>query len=77
MTEPTESTIEEVGVLIWNKAPIETVDLLAIKKLSEAFDAFVDACLDENGKPKAPDRKAILKAKACLPPYCKHSFKRK
>lgn len=50
---------------------------LTIKKLSEAFDEFVGSCLDENGKPKAPDYRAIMKARGCLPPYFEHALSKR
>jgi len=50
---------------------------IAIKKLSVAFDEFVGSCLDENGKPKAPDYRAIMKARGYLPTYCEHALSKK
>ena len=50
---------------------------IAIKKLSEAFDAFVGSCLDENGKTKTPDYRAIMMARGYLPPYCAHALSKK
>lgn len=51
----------------------ELVLKIAIKKLSEAFDEFIGACLDD-GKPKAPDYKAMMKARGYLPTYCKNAL---
>jgi hypothetical protein len=42
--------------------------------MSTAFDNFVSACLDEKGKPKAPDYKSLMRAKGYLPPYCVNAF---
>lgn len=50
---------------------------LAIKNLSMAFDEFVAACMDENGKPKAPDYRAMMKARGYLPPYCECALSKK
>ena len=50
---------------------------LAIKKLSEAFDEFIGASLGQDGKPRAPDYRAIMKARGYLPPYCEHALAKK
>lgn len=50
---------------------------LSLKSLSKALDSFVSSCLNEEGKPKAPDYRAIMQAKACLPPYCDNAFQKK
>lgn len=50
---------------------------LTIEKLSNQFDQFIGACLDENGNVHAPTNSDIMKARACLPSYCKHAFKKK
>ena len=50
---------------------------IAIKKLSEAFNEFIGACLAADGKPKAPDLRAMMKARGFLPPYCEHAHKKK
>ena len=52
------------------------VDEIALRKLSEAFDEFVRACMDESGKPVAPSAKALAKARGYLPPYCESAYKR-
>ena len=49
---------------------------LSITNLSEAFDEFIGACLDESGNPRQPTIQALMKAKAYLPTYCRNSFKR-
>jgi hypothetical protein len=43
--------------------------------MSDAFDDFIGGCI-ENGKPKAPDIKALAKARAYLPPYCKNAYRK-
>lgn len=47
---------------------------VSLKVMSLALDNLVAACLDENGKPKAPDRKALMQAQAKLPAYCSHTL---
>jgi hypothetical protein len=51
--------------------------LIAIKSLSEEFDRFIGECLNEDGSIKLPSKQAIMRAKGCLPDYCKHSYKKK
>ena len=48
---------------------------ISLRKISEAFDEFVNECTTEDGNTKQPSYQAIMKARGCLPPYCKHSFK--
>ena len=48
----------------------------ALKKLSLAFDEFISECLD-GAKQKAPDYRAIMKARGYLPPYCKNAYAKK
>ena len=50
---------------------------LSLKKLSESFNEFLGACIDENGMPQQPTMQDIMKAKGYLPPYCEHSFKKR
>lgn len=50
------------------------IDRLTIRALSLELDSFVGACLDERGDPKAPDRKALMRARAALPKYCRHTL---
>ena len=47
---------------------------LSLNKLSLAFNDFIDACITETDQPQVPSKKAINKARAYLPPYCKHSY---
>lgn len=63
----------------WTRVPNMENDIvleMAIKKLSKAFDEFIGSCLDADGKPKAPDYKAMMKARGYLPPYCSHALAR-
>lgn len=48
----------------------------AVKVLSQALNDLVDACLGEDGKSKAPERGVLMKARAMLPPACKHALKK-
>lgn len=60
---------------------IEDVDKFvleaALRKLSLAFDDFIEECLNENGDRVQPSSRALAQAKACLPEYCKNSFKKR
>ncbi len=50
------------------------VALAALKVVSEQFDIFIGECMDENGKPKAPDHRSLAQARGILPPYCEHAY---
>lgn len=50
------------------------IETLSLRKLSEAFDRFVGACMDEKGKPKAPSAGDLAKARGYLPPYCHNAY---
>lgn len=50
---------------------------IALRKLSQGFDSFIGECVGEDGNVRAPCKQEIMKARALLPPYCKHAFKRK
>ncbi len=50
------------------------IDLIAIRALTSAFNEFVAACVDEHGKPRAPSRGALAKARGCLPPGSTMSY---
>lgn len=51
---------------------MEDIDILkiAIERLSENFNKFIGACLDENGNAKTPTRQDIMSARGCLPHRC-------
>ena len=51
--------------------------MIALKKLHESYDDFIGACLTEDGKPKAPDYKSLMKARGILPGSCKNALERK
>ena len=48
---------------------------MSLKVVTGQLNALIDACLDENSKPKVPAMGDIMKAKALLPAGYKHSFK--
>ena len=50
---------------------------LALIKLGESFDDFIGECMDEDGKPKAPDQQALAKARGYLPAFCENAYKKK
>ena len=43
------------------------VDALIVRTTQEALSALVVACMDEQGKPKAPTKAELMKARAMLP----------
>lgn len=47
---------------------------LSIAALTRNFDAFIGACMDADGKPTAPTMKALMQARACLPPSAAHAL---
>lgn len=53
------------------------IEKRALRALSLAFDNFIDACLNDDGKAQAPTNVDIAKARAYLPPYCKHAYSKK
>ncbi len=42
-------------------------DVLHTFVLYEKLNKLVSACMDDTGKPKAPDRRELMQARACLP----------
>lgn len=40
---------------------------LSLKHLTDAFDRFLVSCMDEQGKPKAPQYKDLMRARGYLP----------
>ena len=63
----------EIRRLLADLAVLET----ALSVVSKGFDNFVDACIDKTGASKAPERSAMMKARAMLPPSCKHACAKK
>jgi len=49
---------------------------VAAAVMSRALDELVGACIGDDGKPKAPDRGALMRARSMLPPACKHALKK-
>lgn len=43
---------------------------LALKQMSLALDALVAECTDDAGQPNKPSKKALMRARGMLPPYC-------
>lgn len=60
-----------------NSTAVEDVKVLeaAVAVMSHALDELVTACT-ENGKPKAPDRADLMRARAMLPPRFQNAFKK-
>lgn len=49
----------------------------ALRLMSLEFDRFINECITEDGKPKIPSYKAVMRARGYLPPYCKNSLSKK
>ena len=47
----------------------------AVFVVSRALDALVGACLDGDGRPQAPSKQELMRARAMLPPRCNHALK--
>ncbi len=47
---------------------------IAIEALSLSLNEFVAECKDEDGKPKQPSYRALMKASGCLPLYCSETL---
>ena len=50
------------------------VQRTAVRVMTKALDELTSACTDEAGAPKAPDKKALMKARAMLPAWCENSM---
>lgn len=46
----------------------------ALKVMTRALDELVGECLGEDGKPKAPSMRALMKARGYLTPSCANAF---
>lgn len=47
---------------------------IAIRKLTEAFDNFISSCMDEHGNPVQPNYRSLMRARSCLPNWCKNTL---
>ena len=52
----------------------QQIDNTIIQVMTKAFDELTSACTDEAGAPRAPDKKALMKARAMLPAWCENSL---
>ena len=52
----------------------QQIDNTIIQVMTKALDELASACIDETGAPKAPDKKALMKARAMLPAWCANSL---
>ena len=50
------------------------VVLATVRVMTKALDELASACTDETGAVKAPDKKALMKARAMLPSWCANSL---
>jgi hypothetical protein len=63
-------TIEEE----WENLPTpQYVANLCIAQVTKTLDDFVGECM-EDGKPKAPSMKALMKTRGYLPNWCKNTL---
>lgn len=70
-----EGRLINFGAALAAKLCEDAIDTLIIRELSK--DELVGSCLSgESNSPVAPSRRAIVRARASLPPYCKHSFEK-
>jgi hypothetical protein len=46
----------------------------AVAVMSRALNDLVGACLDADGKPKAPTKKDLMRARSMLPPRFAHAL---
>jgi len=56
---------------------MEEILKIALKQMSLQFNDFIKECMEEDGKPKEPSYKALMKARGFLPPYCEYSLSKK
>jgi hypothetical protein len=56
---------------------MEEILKIALKQTSLMFDEFVKECMTEDGKPKEPSYKSLMKARGYLPPYCECALSKK
>lgn len=47
---------------------------LSLRLMSNHLDELIASCIDESGKPKAPDMRSVMRARGVLPPYCAMSL---
>lgn len=47
---------------------------IALRKVTEALDDLAGHCLGPDGEPQRPPHKALMRARGCLPPWCKNSL---
>lgn len=45
--------------------------------LTNTLDNLVGACMDEQGKPRAPSYRELMEARGMLPKRCENAFKEK
>lgn len=67
MGDPEESKIRAYIESLENDRKVLQISL---EKITMAFNEFISECLDDDSKPKAPQMKALMRARACLPAKC-------
>lgn len=56
--------------------PDKQIIEIALQVMSTELDSLIAACMDESGNPKAPDRKALMRARSMLPPRFERALKK-
>jgi hypothetical protein len=71
-------TPDDYRVTVKVPVPVERGEALlmrhALAVVTRALDDLVGACMDEAGNPKAPDRRALMKARGYLPAKSSNAF---
>lgn len=58
----------------WESLPTEKyIFYLTIATITKSFDEFVGECM-EDGEPKAPAKKSLMRARGYLPAWCKNTL---
>jgi hypothetical protein len=55
----------------------EEILKIVVKKAHEVLDEFISECIGEDGKPKAPSYKSLMKVRGYLPESYKNSIIKK
>jgi len=55
----------------------QKIDAGIIAALTKHLDKLVGACMDQNGKPKAPSYQDLMRARGALPSTAKHALTKK
>jgi hypothetical protein len=50
------------------------IETIAINAITDEFDLFISSCIDEQGKPKQPSMRDLMRARGCLPARCANTL---